>query len=86
MRPALDYSKNLRRMLADGQTLDEALADLRRAGSSIFDCIVSIQKLRKCEITEAKQIIEASAAWSDHHDVTGEILKASSESNGMKQT
>jgi hypothetical protein len=81
MRPALDYSKDLRRKLADGRTLDEALAELRKAGASIFDCIVSVRTFRRCEIAEAKQIVETSSAWSDHRNITDEVLRVWSESD-----
>ena len=81
MRPALDYSKDLRRKLADGKTLDEALAELRAAGASISDCIVSVRTFRRCEIAEAKQIVETSSAWSDHRNVTDEVLRVWSESD-----
>ena len=81
MRPALDYSKDLRRLLAEGRTLDEALMELRRVGASIFDCIVSVRTFRRCEIAEAKQIVETSSAWSDHRSVTDEVLRVWNESD-----
>jgi hypothetical protein len=81
MRPAIDYSKDLRRKLADGRTLDEALTELRTAGASIFDCIVSVRTFRRCEIAEAKQIVETSAAWSDHRSITDEVLRDWSDSD-----
>ncbi len=82
MRPALDYSKDLRRLLADGRTLDEALSELRRVGASIFDCIVAVRTFRRCEIAEAKQIVETSIAWSDHRSITDEVLRDWSETDG----
>jgi hypothetical protein len=81
MRPAIDYSKDLRRKLADGRTLDEALTELRAAGASIIDCIVSVRTFRRCEIVEAKQIVEVSPAWSDHRNITDEVLRVWSESD-----
>ena len=81
MRPALDYSKDLRRKLAEGKTLDEALTELRKAGASIIDCIVSVRTFRRCEIAEAKQIVETSSAWSDHCNITDEVLRDWSEPN-----
>jgi hypothetical protein len=79
MRPAIDYSKDLRRKLADGRTLDEALTELRTAGASIIDCIVSVRAFRRCEIAEAKQIVETSSAWSDQRNITDEVLRVWSE-------
>ena len=81
MRPALDYSKDLRRKLADGKTLDEALIELRSAGASIFDCIVSVRSFRRCEIAEAKQVVQSSSAWSDHREITDEVLRVWSETD-----
>ena len=81
MRPAFDYSKDLRRKLAEGRTLDEALTELRTAGASISDCIVSVRIFRRCEIVEAKQVVETSSAWSDHHNITDEVLRVWSESD-----
>jgi hypothetical protein len=81
MRPALDYSKDIRRKLADGKTLDDALTELRTGGASIFDCIVSVRTFRRCEIAQAKRIVETSSAWSDHRNVTEEVFKVWSESD-----
>ena len=81
MRPAFDHSKDLRLKLADGRTLDEALAELRTAGASIFDCIVSVRRFRRCEIAEAKQIVQSSAAWSDYRDPTEEFVRELSKTD-----
>lgn len=81
MRPAFDYSKDLRRKLADGRTLDEALGELRTAGASIFDCIVSVRTFRRCDIAEAKQVVQASAAWSDYRDATEEFVRELSKTD-----
>lgn len=61
----LDYSKDLRRALADGKTLDEALAALRARGVSILECIISVQKFRRCGLAEAKKLVHFSDAWAD---------------------
>jgi hypothetical protein len=61
----LDYSKQLRRKLADGKVLDDALAELRAEGVSIFECIIAVEKIRKCGLAEAKQIVHFSPAWAD---------------------
>jgi hypothetical protein len=60
-----DYSKNLRRKLTDGKTLDNALAELRAEGVSIVECIGAVKKFRGCDLSEAKRIVNLSPAWSD---------------------
>ena len=80
MRPAFDYSKDLRRKLADGKTLDQSLAELRSAGATITDCVVSVRNFSRCEIIEAKRIVESSPAWSDHRNIGEELLRDASES------
>jgi len=61
----LDYSKDLRRLLADGKTLDEALAALRAKGLSIIECIMAVREFRHCDLAEAKQVVHFSSAWAD---------------------
>lgn len=67
-------------MLAEAKTQDEALAELRTRGASITDCIAAVRSFRHCEITEAKQVVESSPAFSDHRNVTGEFLQILAES------
>jgi ribosomal protein L7/L12 len=64
-RIPLDYSKVIRRKLAEGNTLEEALVDLRAADASMFDCIVSVRSVYSCTIQEAKQMVASSAALHD---------------------
>jgi hypothetical protein len=75
MRPVLDYSKDLRRKLADGKTLDEALAELRASGVSILDCIASVRSFRRCSLEEAKRLVESSAAWADVRKATEDSFR-----------
>jgi len=75
-RPVIDYSKTLRRTLAAGKSLDEALGQLRADGASILDCIATVRAFRGCELSEAKQIVESSAAWSDVREGTEESFQA----------
>ncbi|MDB6068275.1 MAG: hypothetical protein JWR26_4483 [Pedosphaera sp.] len=75
MRLPLDYSKDLRRRLADGKTLDEAFAELRSSGVSIIDCIASVRKLHGCSLGEAKILVESSSAWSDIQRATDDSFR-----------
>ena len=76
MRPVIDYSKRLRQKLAEGRTFDQALSELRAGGASIFDCIASVRSFRKCDLAEAKLLVQSSPAWSDHREITAEVLEA----------
>jgi hypothetical protein len=60
-----DFSKQLRRRLAEGQTLDDALKELRSAGASIMECIKATKHVRGCDVEEAKRLIHDSTAWAD---------------------
>lgn len=75
MRPVLDYSKDLRQKLAAGKTLDEALAELRASGVSIFDCIASVRSFQRCSLEEAKRLVESSAAWADVRKATEDSFR-----------
>jgi hypothetical protein len=75
MRSVIDYSKDLRRKLAEAKTLDQGLRELRDAGASIFDCIASVRSLHHCDLAEAKRTVESSSAWADVVDATNESFR-----------
>lgn len=75
-RPPIDYSKALRRTLAAGKGLDDALAQLRAEGASILDCITSVRAFRRCDLSEAKRVVESSAAWTDVCERTEDSIRA----------
>lgn len=75
MKPVIDYSKDLRRKLAVGKTFDDALAELRVAGASIFDCIASVRTFRRCGLVEAKRLVLSSSAWSDVRVATDRLYQ-----------
>ena len=75
MRPVIDYSNQLRQKLAEGRTLHQALSDLRAGGASIFDCIASVRSFRRCDLAEAKLVVQSSPVWSDHREITAEVLE-----------
>jgi len=81
MRPAIDYSKDLRRKLASGSTLDQAFTELRAMGASIIDCVVTVRSYHRCTIEEAKRIVESSPVWSDHRNATEEFLSELSKTD-----
>lgn len=75
MRPVIDYSKDLRRKLADGKSFDVALGELRTAGASIFDCIASVRSFQRCDLAEAKRLVESSSAWRDVQAATDKFYR-----------
>jgi hypothetical protein len=75
-RPYIDYSKALRRIVAAGKSLDEGLGQLRADGASILDCIATVRAFRGCDLSEAKRVVESSAAWADVHERTEESFRA----------
>ena len=78
-RPVIDHSKTLRGSLADGKTLNQALSQLRAEGVSILDCIATVRAFRRCELGEAKRLVESSAAWADVRENTEECFRALSK-------
>ena len=64
----LDYTKDLRRLLADGNTLDQSLAALRAKGAGVIACIFAVRKFRHCDLAEAKEIVHFSSAWADRRE------------------
>jgi len=78
-RPVINLSKDLRRMLADGKTMDQALSELRSIGATIFDCIASVRSVRGCEIHEAKELVESSPTWADMRERTEASWRALDE-------
>jgi hypothetical protein len=63
-----DYTKDLRRLLADGNTLDQSLAALRAKGAGMIESIYAVMKFRDCDLSEAKQIVHFSPAWADRRE------------------
>jgi ribosomal protein L7/L12 len=63
-----DYTKDLRRLLAEGNTLDHSLAALRAKGVSIIASMYAVKKVRDCDLSEAKQIVHFSPAWADSRE------------------
>lgn len=64
----IDYTKDLRRLLADGKTLDQSLAALRAKGAGVIACIFAVKKFRDCDLAEAKEIVHFSPAWADRRE------------------
>lgn len=65
MRPRPDCSKELRRMVADGRAINEALTELHAAGASVADRITAVGTFRRCTIAEAGRIVVTLSALSE---------------------
>lgn len=59
------FSKVLRHRLEEGASLDTALGELRAAGASIIETIRSVRTVYDCDLAEARQRVQTSAAWAD---------------------
>jgi hypothetical protein len=79
----LDYSKDLRRLLADGNTLDQSLAALRAKGVGIIPCISAVKKFRGCDLAEAKEIVHSSSAWADKREEQEQFYRELNEIGAM---
>jgi hypothetical protein len=60
-----DFSKRMRKQLADGLTLDAVLSDLRSDGASIMECVKATKTALSRDIEDAKRLVHASKAWAD---------------------
>jgi hypothetical protein len=73
-----DFTKKFSRKLADGNTTDHPLAELRASGASITECIFAVRSFRRCDLVEAKTVVHHSSAWADmreHQDRFHEELE-----------
>ena len=60
-----DFSNQLRKRLAEGLPLDDALRELRSAGALITECVKATKIVRGCDLSEAKGLVRDSTAWAD---------------------
>jgi hypothetical protein len=61
----MNHADRFRYSLADGRSRDDALAELRRAGASPFDCIRAIHHVEGVGLATAKRLLSESTAWRD---------------------
>lgn len=60
-----DYSTLLREALNRGFSADLALAALRERGATLIDCVKAVREVQGLSLSEAKQLVDGSGAWSD---------------------
>lgn len=60
----------LRRMLAEGSTLNEACGKLRLQGISPIECIIAIKEYMHCDLGEAKHRFQILKSWRDVTEAT----------------
>jgi hypothetical protein len=61
----MDETDRYRALRDRGQSRDEALAQLRRAGASPMMCIRAILEAEGTGIAEAKRLFSESSSWAD---------------------
>jgi hypothetical protein len=69
------FTEDLRKKLANGMTLDDALAELRASGASILQCIIAVNLCRHCGLNEAKKLVNFSPAWADVREKQEQIQR-----------
>lgn len=67
------YLAMARRIRRSGGSIEEALGELRRAGSSAIDAVKVVRELESVPLAEAKVIVDASQTWRDMRDVNREL-------------
>jgi len=80
-----DYQPALRKALANGKSLDDALAEIRALGASILESIIAVKKFRQCDLGEAKKLVHLSPTWADARERNDkfhrELVEAAYESS-----
>ena len=72
----MDAIEQYRTVRSRGQTRDEALAELRRAGASPISCIRALCEVERVGLAAAKQIFTESPSWADYVRLNDESLIA----------
>jgi len=54
-----------RRLLADGRSLEDAIAFLRKDGASYFDSISVLMELKGISLKDATMLVFKSETWAD---------------------
>jgi hypothetical protein len=59
------FATQLRVLIENGASMDEAVASIKHSGASICECIIAFKEHTRCDLAKAKQEIEGSSAWKD---------------------
>ena len=70
-----DFSKELRRSLANGADMETSLQALRAAGATIFESMAAVRSVRPCDLAEAKRLVHYSKTWTDVREETERTLR-----------
>jgi hypothetical protein len=66
------FTEHLRKKLTNGMTFDDALAELRASGASILQCIIAVNLCQRCDLNEAKKLVNSSPAWADFREASAD--------------
>jgi hypothetical protein len=75
------FTEDLRNKIANGMTLDDALAELRASGATILQCIIAVNLCRRCGLNEAKKLVNFSPAWADVREKQEQIQREADEAD-----
>jgi len=62
----MNPTDRFRSLLSEGHSRDEALSELKRAGSSPMACIGALVEVERLGLAEAKRALSESPAWSEY--------------------
>ena len=71
---------SFRRLLAEGKTTNQALAELRAAGAGFVSCMVAVRTFRQCDFVEAKKVVIDSPAFIDQKEFHDRLFDETFES------
>ncbi|MBX6330542.1 MAG: hypothetical protein IRY91_01710 [Gemmatimonadaceae bacterium] len=76
MQNATRLTTAVRRLLADGQSLEEAIAFLRRSGRSKGESILVIADAQGIDTSAATAAVHGSATWRDRAESDTELNRS----------
>ncbi|MGW7533234.1 hypothetical protein [Amycolatopsis sp. NPDC054798] len=60
-----EYDEDARRLLRQGVSLEELIAELRRMGCPKVGCMDVVSRIAEIQLGEAKLLVHNSSAWAD---------------------
>jgi len=88
----VDFLKLARKLRFEGMDWEEVLQRLRDAGATIIDSVKIVRELDAVRLGSAKEVVDASRAWSDRYEYNQalrkmliEALESDQDSSGSEE-